>query len=229
MGKSLWWSHYIFNNLPINMIWEKFWKRTVLWEGENLVYSGKKYKTMNCRCDCWLVKDVRKSYLKSWQSKWCRTCWNKDNNWTHWMRHTKFWTIRQAVKRRCNNPNSAGYHRYWWRWICYDRKRESFEWFYEDMYEWYEEWLSIDRIDNDWNYCKSNCRRANRITQARNMSSNKYINWWWEEYLQTDFSEKYWIPHPSIVRRRKQWKIQEMILKRITKNGGKKTESKNKS
>lgn len=72
--------------------------------------------------------------------------------------------IYAGIKHRCNNPNDKCYNRYWWRWIKCLRK--TFEDFYNDMHVSYEEhyneyWeknTQIDRIDNDWHYCKENCR-----------------------------------------------------------------------
>ena len=77
-----------------------------------------------------------------------------------------FKTVFWDIKHRCNNPKAKYYHRYWWRWIkCL---RNTFEDFYNDMYESYighvneyglwMKYTQIDRIDNDWNYCKENCR-----------------------------------------------------------------------
>lgn len=49
------------------------------------------------------------------------------------------------------------------------------------MYPTYKEWLTIDRIDNDWHYCKENCRWATKLEQAHNTSSNK-IKWSLTQY-----------------------------------------------
>lgn len=82
------------------------------------------------------------------------------------------------IKDRCENQNNKMYYRYWWRWIkCL---RETFKDFYNDMYDGYlEHWnvywfgkkyTQLDRIDNNWHYCKENCRR---VTAKENNPHNK--------------------------------------------------------
>lgn len=85
------------------------------------------------------------------------------------------------MKQRCNNKNTKAYKDYWWRWITYDPRREKFENFYEDMNKWWQQWLSIDRIDNNWNYCKENCRWATPWQQMRNTRRNR--NWFKDEFM----------------------------------------------
>ena len=93
--------------------------------------------------------------------------YNRKDNIRNWFRpESRLKYIWQAMKRRCNNPEAYGYQRYGARWIKVERK--SFKDFYKDMAPWYiahvteygywRKNVQIDRIDNDWNYCKENCR-----------------------------------------------------------------------
>lgn len=79
---------------------------------------------------------------------------------------------------RCNSPRNASYKYYWARGIsCL---WESFQEFYDDMVDKYIEhwnkywfdrkWTQLDRIDNDWNYCKENCRRVTAKENVNNRS-----------------------------------------------------------
>ena len=85
---------------------------------------------------------------------------------THWLSETKIYRVYRGILTRCRDKNSLAYKNYWWRWIkC---EWNSFEDFYKDVKDIYKEWLTIDRIDNDWNYCKDNCRWATRKEQQKN-------------------------------------------------------------
>lgn len=68
----------------------------------------------------------------------------------------KLMQIYAWITNRCKSERYVQFHNYWWRWIKNEWK--SFDDFYNDMLPWYKPWLSIDRIDNDWNYCKKNCQ-----------------------------------------------------------------------
>jgi hypothetical protein len=101
------------------------------------------------------------------------------------------------MKKRCKYKNYIWYKNYWWRWITYDPKRETFDWFCEDMLEWYSGELTLDRIDNDWNYCKENCRWATLKEQARNKRNTvRYKN-----KCVSERAEIWWVPYAKAYRK----------------------------
>ena len=93
----------------------------------------------------------------------------------HWMEWTRIYKIWAWMKTRCTNSNIINWNNYGWRWIkC---EWDTFENFYTDMIEWYNDLLQIDRIDVNWNYNKQNCRWVDLKTQARNKRNNVYYKW----------------------------------------------------
>ena len=80
------------------------------------------------------------------------------------------------MKARCTNINRSDYNNYGGRGITYDPKWELFENFLADMGERPEsvDCYSLDRIDNNGNYSKSNCRWATQVEQNHNQGIAKH-------------------------------------------------------
>lgn len=136
----------------------------------------------------------------------------------HWLRSWKnrFSRIYQWIRRRCKNQNDKAYPRYWWRWIQIERN--SIEEFHRDMYESYvkhceEYWeknTTIDRINNDWNYCKENCERRTYKEQQNNRSTNSFVEIDWIKYWIQEFADKYQIEYWTAkyrMRMYREWKM----------------------
>jgi hypothetical protein len=71
------------------------------------------------------------------------------------------------MKQRCLNPNEPRYYDYGGRGIKVCDEWLTFEGFYADMGE-RPEGTTIDRIDVNGDYEKSNCRWATRVVQDSN-------------------------------------------------------------
>jgi len=82
------------------------------------------------------------------------------------------------MKRRCNDKNDASYHRYGGRGISVcDEWMDSYDTFYEDMHATHADGLTLDRINCNGNYEKSNCRWATYSEQANNKNCNARIEY----------------------------------------------------
>ena len=86
---------------------------------------------------------------------------------THGMAGKPIYNVWQAMLQRCKNPNNPKFHIYGGKGITVDEKWKTFEGFWEDMSEGFEEGLTIDRKDSNLGYNKDNCRW---ITHALNSS-----------------------------------------------------------
>lgn len=88
---------------------------------------------------------------------------------------SRIYRIWSNMKTRCANPKTIEYHRYGGRGITVCPEWQSFEGFYRDMAEGYNDSLTLDRIDNDAGYSKANCRWATLREQCVNRSTSRHI------------------------------------------------------
>lgn len=192
--------------------WERFWRLVAT--GVSIHKRSIKWRSKifdEVICDCWTKKYICRDLLKSWNTKSC-WCLSKENNIkrlkTHWDTWTRFYWIRWWICNRCNNKNWKRFLDYWWRWIKCEWK--TYDEFKKDMYNSYIEhcnkyWeynTTIDRIDNNWNYCKDNCKWSTRKEQSINR------NFCWENKFWVsldELSKKYWYAKWSI--RNIYWKL----------------------
>lgn len=98
------------------------------------------------------------------------------NNIKHNKSHTRLYSIWNGMKTRCYRTYHQSYSNYGGRGI-----KVCEEWY--DDFEAFEKWalsngytdnLSIDRIDNDGNYCPENCRWVTRAQQNANKRHRMY-------------------------------------------------------
>jgi hypothetical protein len=125
-----------------------------------------------CECDCGQQRIISGSDLESGNVNSCG-CFKRDKLKQRMISHGQsshpLYGIWIGIIARCINPQMPNFNQYGGRSIrvC-DRWLHSFELFVIDMGERPTEMHSVDRIDNDGDYCPENCRWADAAQQAKN-------------------------------------------------------------
>jgi hypothetical protein len=125
-----------------------------------------------CKCDCGNEKVVYHGIGSYGGPKSCG-CMVGEGNSKYGRSvkkiHPREYQVWQGMKSRCRDINGSQYHDYGGRGIMVcERWAGSFVAFLEDMGPRPGPQYSIDRIDNNGHYEKSNCRWATRSQQMRN-------------------------------------------------------------
>lgn len=181
-------------------VWDIFWKLKIIKEMPTKIYTTRsRHRVFLCSCEC--GNQSYKVFLLELR-KWKHDCWCVLHHWWKW---TRIYRIRCGMRRRCNNRKCFSYKDYWWRWIKVCKRWNDFRAFSEDMQEGYSDELTIDRIDNNWDYCKENCRRATMKEQLNNTRRSKIIIYNWEEKTVSEWSTLTGIHYQTLTSRIKKW------------------------
>lgn len=175
----------------------------------------KKDPFYECVCDCGNVRIVNYYNLTKTKetTKSCGCLSSEElgkRSKKHGYNGTPIFKVWCSMIERCYTSTHKEYHRYGGRGISVcDKWRESFLEFLNDMGDRPNSLHSIDRINNDLNYCKENCRWATKKEQIRNRRNTVLVKIGQETKPLIEWCERYDLPYSKLYVKIRKYKKQK--------------------
>lgn len=138
--------------------------------------SGKIRKIWKCQCSCGKIVQIKSTSLHKNSS--CKDCQNVKNDFRKKVSCTKLEILHRSryyhMLARCNDPSKPEYKNYGARGIGVCERwtgEEGLTNFCKDMGNC-PKGCTLDRIDNNGNYCPENCKWSDWKTQSFNKRKN---------------------------------------------------------
>lgn len=109
--------------------------------------------------------------------------------------------VWRSMKARCVNPNTSNFRHYGQRGIKVCKRWLSFDAFFADMGKRPSAKHQLERINNNGNYSKQNCRWATCSEQARNRRSTRFITFNGERLPATVWADRLGLNRGAIAQR----------------------------
>lgn len=191
----------------IDLTGMKFHRLTVIERAEN---DKRGRACWLCRCECGNLCVVCGKNLLNGNTKSCG-CYQREKvkqlHTTHGMCGTSIYTTWQRMINRCENSKAKDFDRYGGRGIKVCERWHIFQNFYDDVSilpHFGEKGYTLDRIDNDGDYCPENVRWADINTQNRNTRQNINVEYNGIEMCLTDAAAASGIEYQTL--RQRYWR-----------------------
>lgn len=205
--------------LKLDLKGKKFGRLTALEEATGA--EKKSYTRWLCVCDCGKKKYIARTSLTAGVTQSCG-CLQvegvKARRTTHGKSRTPEYQVWKNMMSRCYDPNNISYPNYGYRGIAVCLAWHEFENFLSDMGERPEN-HTIERVNNNGGYNKSNCKWATKEEQFSNTRRNHYVVLKGEKKTVKQLSKQFGISQPTLAYRLKNWKSLTTILNAPRKYG----------
>lgn len=166
------------------------------------------------KCSCGKVFSEFPSRILSGHKKSCG-CKRNAGKFVHGLNGNEFYHTWYAMMQRCYNPTHHNYKNYGARGICVCEEWHSLE----NFIKWAESTvgrkqygLTVDRIDNNGNYCPQNCKWSTFQEQRRNSRQNRFIEYNGETKCLTEWAQEIGISKETLGGRLKAgWSIDKAL------------------
>ncbi len=203
----------------VDLTGRRFARLTVIKRVDN---DKNKNRRWLCLCDCGQKTVVISSNLTKGNTKSCGCLHREGNNTKHGHgkknQESKTYISWHQMIQRCTNANNPRYEDYGGRDIKVCQRWFTFANFLEDMGEQPLK-HQIDRIDNDGNYCKENCRWTTPKINSRNKRNNNLLLCFGRIQCLAAWSEEIGI-HPKTIHSRltRGWSVYKTITTPVREN-----------
>lgn len=199
--------------MSFNPIGKKYGKVKVIRFVEITSHKEKKWE---CLCECGDITYKTTNQLKKGYCLQCIKCGHimsgikktKPKKYSK-----KLYECYVNMKTRTTNKKQDSHNRYINRNItmCKDWLDDYYAFEKWALENGYREDLTIDRIDNDGNYCPENCRWVDRKTQANNRRTNVRLEYNKQIKTMAEWSKELNIPYWKLQRYKNKYSLEEIV------------------
>lgn len=205
----------------LDLVGQKMNRLTVIRRVEN---SNAGKTRFECLCDCGNTVVVVGSALLNGNTKSCG-CLKLERianlKYRHGERYTRLYRIWSIMHSRCKEGSSSIHKNHGNRGITVCEDWKDFAVFREwATANGYRDDLTIDRIDNDGNYCPENCRWANRFVQANNTRKNHFLTYNGETHTVSEWARIVGLQYHTLLGRinNYHWSVEKALTTPVKEN-----------